>query len=455
MKTYDLIVIGSGSGMIVSDEAVAQGLRVALIDKGPLGGTCLNVGCIPSKMLIYPADRLMEIREARKLGIEAEIKGVGFLSIMQRMRRNRQKERSHIRGDIKEQQKLDYYKAEARFVGDCTLEVAGQRIKGEKVLIASGSRPSIPSIKGLDKVNYLTNETVLELRERPDSLVIIGGGYIGVEYGHFFAAMGAKVAILEMGDRLVPSEEPEISRLLERALGKRMEVRVNTRLEGIERSEGAVVVVARNVKNGRRSRFVAQDLMLAAGRRSNADLLRVENTGVETDGNGFIKVNEYLQTSKKNIFAIGDAIGVPMLRHKANMEALLVAQNMLNGEKLKADYSAMPHAIYSRPQIASVGLTEEKARRNHDVLVGKVKYFAVAKGQAMMEKEGFAKVIVENGSQRILGFHMVGPYAPELIQEVVNAMSSGGHIKEINEGVHIHPSLSELAPFTISSLEWE
>jgi dihydrolipoamide dehydrogenase len=454
MKSYDVIVIGSGAGAIISDEAAAQGLKVALIDRGPLvGGTCLNWGCIPSKMLIYTADRIVEIKEARKLGIEAEVKNIDFHSIMERMRKSRQESQTHIREGIKQSKNLDFYEGEGHFMGDYTLEVNGDKLKGERIFIASGSRPFIPLIKGLENVDYLTNESVLELKERPDNLIIIGGGYIAVEFGHFFAAMGTEVTILEMADRLVLSEELEISDLLKGELSKRMKVYTNALAEEVIESESGVAVVTKDTNTGKRREFTAQRIMMAVGRRSNADILEVENTGVETDKKGFIKVNEYLETNQNNIFAIGDANGQQMFRHMANREAEIVAQNVFYGTKIKVDYSAIPHAVYSHPQIASVGLTEAQARENYNILIGRTKYFDIAKGEAMMEKEGFAKVIVEKGSSRILGFHIIGPYAPELIQEVVNAMTSGGGLEEMNQGIHIHPALSELVQYTLNSLE--
>lgn len=453
MKRYDVIVIGSGCGAIISDEAVYQGLKVALVDKGPLGGTCLNVGCIPSKMLIYPADRIVEIQEANKLGIDAVIKMIDFHSIMERMRRSRKADREQIREGIKQQQNLDYYEGEGHFISDYTLEVNGGTIKGEKIFITSGSRPLIPPIKGLDDVGYLTNETILELNGKPDSLIIIGGGYIAVEFGHFFAAMGTRVAILEMADRLILSEEPEISKLLQKELSKRMEIHTNTQAEEVRKDKDGVAVIIKDANDAKHKKFVAQKVMVAVGRRSNSDILKVANTGVETDRRGFIKVDDYLETSKKNIFAVGDANGEQMFRHMANREALLVAQNVFYGGKIRIDYSAVPHAIYSHPQIASVGLTEEDARKQHDIIIGRARYSDIAKGEAMLEKEGYAKVIVEKGTDRILGFHIIGPYAPELIQEVVNAMTSGGHIEEINDSIHIHPALSELIPNTLNSLE--
>ena len=453
MKKYDVIVIGSGCGALISDEASSHGLRAALVDKGPLiGGTCLNWGCIPSKMLIYPADRIVEIQEDKKLGIEAEIKNVDFYSIMERMRKSRQESQRHIREGVKQTENTDFFEGEAHFIDDYTLEVNGERIKGTRIFIASGSRPFIPPLKGLDSIDYLTNETVLELKERPDSLIIIGGGYIAVEFGHFFASMGTKVTILEMANRLILSEEPEIAELLKKALSKRMEVHTNAQAEEVKGSNSGVTVVAKDKDSGKQRNLTARRIMIAVGRRSNADLLKVENTGVELDARGFIKVNEYLETTRKNIFAVGDANGQQMFTHMANREAAIVSQNSFHDTKLKVDYTAVPHAVYSHPQIASVGLGEENARKSYDIIVGRTKYFDVAKGEAMIEKDGFAKAIVEKGSGRILGFHIIGPYAPVLIQEVVNAMTSDGHIEEINQGIHIHPALSELIPTTVNSL---
>ena len=452
MKNYDAIVIGTGCGAIISDEATAHGLKTALIDKGPLiGGTCLNWGCIPSKQLIYPADRIVEIEESGRLGITAEVKNIDFNAIMRRVRRSRKESQAHLREGLKQAENLDFYEGEAYFVADYTLEVNGEKLKGKNIFIASGSRPFIPPIKGLENIDYLTNESSLELKERPDSLVIIGGGYIAVEYGHFFAAMGTKVTILEMADRLVLSEEPEIAELLKKKLSRRMVVYTGAQAGEVRASKNGVTVITKDRQSGGERRFTAQRIMMAVGRMSNADVLKVENTGVDLDGRGFIKVNEHMETSRKNIYAVGDANGQQMFTHMANREAAIAAHNVLHGDTMAVDYSAVPHAVYSHPQIASVGLREEEARKDHEIIVGRTSYYDVAKGEAMMEKDGFAKAIVEKGTDKILGFHIIGPYAPELIQEVVNAMQSGGGAGELNEGIHIHPALSELIPMTVNS----
>jgi len=452
VNEYDVIVIGSGSGAIIVSVALSQGLKVALVDKGPLGGTCLNLGCIPSKILIYPADVIAEIQEAKKLGIHAEITSIDFNSIMERMKGTVQEGRNHMRIGIENTRDLDFYKGEGHFVEDYTIDVNREKIRAKKIFVASGARPLIPSITGIDKVEYLTNENVLELEKRPESIIIIGGGYIAAEYGHFFASMGTAVTILQRGDRLVPNEEPEISDLLKRKMEKRMDI--HTDMEALEVKENAnyYTVIGKDRNTNEEKEFTANKVMIAAGRKSNADLLKVENTGVEMDGRGFIKANDYLETTKENIWALGDAIGKQMFRHVANREAGLAWHNATHERKIKMDYSATPYAVFSHPQIASVGLTEEQARKDHDILVGKAKYSDVAKGGAMMEEEGFAKAIIEKNSGRILGFHIIGPHAPILIQEVINAMANEGGIQSIANSMHIHPALSELILTTLGNL---
>ena len=439
--------------MNIVDQTLANGMEVALVDKGPLGGTCPNLGCIPSKMLIFTADRIAEIQEASKLGIDAEIRNIDFRTIMERMRQSVSENREHMRQELSHAEKLDFYEGKGHFTGEYTLEVKGEQIKGKMIFIASGSRPLIPPIKGLDSLDYLTSETVLKLKERPDSLIIIGGGYIAVEYGHFFAAMGTRVTILEMADRLVLAEEPEISQLLKKELSQRMEVYTDVRVEEVRRNGNNTTVIVNALKGGGRKEFTAQRILVAAGRRSNADMLQLENTGAEVDEKGFVKVNEFLETTQKNIFAVGDANGQQMFTHVANREAAVATHNALHGSKMKMDYSAAPHAVYSHPQIASVGLTEENAKKTHKILVGRARYSDVAQGKAMMEGNGFAKAIVEVNSEKILGFHIIGPYAPILIQEVINVMASGGNINHLQTGMHIHPALSELILRTLDNLE--
>ncbi len=452
MRQYDFIVVGSGCGLTIVDEALSHGLKVALVDRGPVGGTCLNVGCIPSKMLIHTADRILDAQEAVKLGVRVKVKSINFQAIMERMRKFVTTSSEHVSKGLMKRKLLDNFEGEGYFKDDFAHEVNGETLTGKRIFLASGSRPFVPTIRGLDSVSYLTNETILKLIELPESLIVIGGGYIAVEFGHFFAAMGSKVTILEMADRLVLSEEPEIATLLKKQLSRRMGVYTNHLVQEVRSTEdNSIIVSAVDKLTGLVKEFKARKILVAVGRRSNADLLKVQNTGVELDERGFIKVNEYVETTKKGIFAVGDANGQQMFTHVANKEAMLAVDNVLHGKRQKMDYSAVPHAVYSHPQIASVGLSEEKAMAKYKVLIGKAKYYDVAYGVAMLEKEGFAKAIIQQETGRILGFHVIGPDAPVLIQEVINAMSSKGNVDEIFSSLHIHPALTELIPSTLGN----
>jgi dihydrolipoamide dehydrogenase len=452
VKTYDVVVIGSGSGQMIVDAALRQGLRVALVEKGPLGGTCANVGCIPSKMLITPADRVMEIREGRKLGIEAEIQTIDFEAIMERMRRLRDEELEEMRESIEDTEDLDFYPTEGHFVADHTLEVGGTRIRGEKVFIVAGTRSLIAPVPGLDQVDYLTSDTVFDLEERPESMIIIGGGYIACELGHFFSAMGTEVAIVGRNERLVPGEDPEISELLRKKLAERMRVFTGTEASGVRRDDGGYEVVGRNRRTGEQTEFRGQHLLVATGRQSNADLLRLGNAGIETDQRGFIQVNDYLETNVPHIYAFGDVIGKQLFKHHANREAIVAWHNSQHDDKAAMDYRVSPHAVFTYPQIASVGLTEEAAKRERKILVGRAKYTDVAYGVTLMEEDGFAKAIVDAQSKEILGFHIIGPHAAILLQEVVNAMASAGNVASVAVGMHVHPALPELVMRALNSL---
>jgi dihydrolipoamide dehydrogenase len=449
MKEYDLIVLGAGSGLIVADEAHNAGQKVALVEKDLLGGTCLNVGCIPSKLWITPADRIVEINESQKFGIHATVEKIDAEKIMEKTRRRVREWRGHIEKAVKSDRTFPYYHGEAHFVADYTLEVNGQRIHGKKIVIATGARPFIPPIPGINQVHYLTSDTVFDLKTPPESMIVIGGGYIGVELAHFLAAMGTKITIVQRQDRLLPLEDSDVSEVLLRALQKRMNIMLNANAMAIRKKGSSAQLEVE--QNGKTTTIEAQTILVATGRQSNADLLHCEQTGVKLDEHGFIKVNGYFETTKKNVWAFGDAIGEHMFKHTANREAYWVWNNMTSKKKIRVDFTAEPHAVFSYPQIAGVGLTEWEAKQQGKrYVVKKVKYTDVAKGVALEEEQGFAKAVVEKGTGKILGFHIIGPEASILIQEVVNAMANGTHIRGILAGMHIHPALSELIPKALS-----
>jgi dihydrolipoamide dehydrogenase len=268
--------------------------------------------------------------------------------------------------------------------------------------------------------------------------------------------MGTKVTLVQRNKRLVPDEEPEISALLKKELSRRMEIHTNTEAVEIKKDGSRFMVVVKDRENNGSKEFTSQKILIAAGRQSNADLLKVENTGVKTDKKGYIMANDYFETSKKNIWAFGDVIGKKMFKHVANREASLVWHNAAHQEKEKMDYRSAPHAVFSYPEIASVGLTEEEARKAYpatELLVGTGKYSKTARGEAMMEEEAFAKAIVKKKDGKILGFHIIGPYSSILIQEVVNVMANNGDMWSIARAMHIHPALSEVIITTLGNLE--
>jgi dihydrolipoamide dehydrogenase len=254
------------------------------------------------------------------------------------------------------------------------------------------------------------------------------------------------VTIIQRNQRLVPDEEPEIAELLHKTLSRRMTIHTNTEAVEVRGSDGAITVIARE-RGGKTMELAAQTLLVAAGRRSNADLLHVETTGVKTNERGYIVVDDHFGTTKTNIWSFGDAIGKKMFRHSANEEAELAWHNAIHGKKSRINYLTVPHAVFSYPEIASVGLTEEQAIKligKKELLVGKAMYTDVARGEAMMETEGFAKAVVLRKSGKILGYHIIGPQASILIQEVVNAMAADGNLWSVAKGMHIHPALSEV-----------
>jgi mycothione reductase len=375
---------------------------------------------------------------------------------MERMRKTVKKSHDHMKESVEKAEEFDYYDGETNFTGDYTLEVKGQKIKGKTIFIVSGVRPLIPPIKGVESIEYLTNESALQLTALPESMIIIGGGYIAAEFAHFFEAMGTQVTIVQRNKLLVPEEEPEISGLLKTALSRRMKVLTGTEAVEVSQTGKVVTVTAKERDSGKQIELTAHSLLIAAGRKSNADVLMVQNTGVKTDERGYIIVNDFLETTKKDIWAFGDAIGKKMFRHSANHEAELVWHNAIHGKKSRMNYLTVPHAVFSYPEIASVGLTEEQAIKlmgKHEVLVGKAMYTDVARGEAMMETEGFTKAVVHRKSGKILGYHIIGPQASILIQEVVNAMAADGNLWSVAKGMHIHPALSEVVLKAFGKLE--
>jgi mycothione reductase len=453
MEEFDVLVIGSGSGMLVASAAVDAGYKVALVEGGRMGGTCINVGCVPSKMLIHPADVIQTVNHAGAIGVRAAVNEVDFQTIMNRMHTLVTHDTKHQAAAVEATPQMMWFKEQGEFISDYTMQVGAHTIKAKVIFIASGARTLIPPVKGIQTVDYLTSDTVLELKTQPKSVIIAGGGYIGVEYGHFFSAIGTKTTIIQREDRLLPNEEPEISELLRSELGKRVDVFTSYDVVEVTQMGAEKAVTMRSRADGSERKVTAEAFMVATGRISNADRLKVEKTGVKLDERGFIQVNEHLETSKKHIYAFGDAIGKAMFKHAANYEAGVVWHNSTHDHKVPIDFLPTPHGVFTYPQIASVGFKQEEAKKHYNILVGVAYYRDTAMGAAMGSPEGFVKVIVEKETGKILGAHIIGPEATVLIQEITNAMvTPPGDYGPIARGMHIHPALNEVVQNAFGAL---
>jgi mycothione reductase len=463
---FDLIVIGSGAGLDVANAAAQHGLKVAIVEKGRMGGTCLNRGCIPSKLLIHSADVMETIKMAGAFGIYVDKISIDYGKIVSRVKRIIDYDSDSIRRGFEAIDNPVLFPVEGRFIGGKKIEVDGQVIVAPKILIATGTRPAIPDINGLNESNYITSDQALRLEKQPKSLTIIGGGYIAAELAHFFGALGSTINIVQQRDLLIPQEDEDISMKFTELFLRKYNIFLGYNTESVRRRNELYHVVARKNDTGRPVEIVSDQLLVATGRIPNSDSLDLAKTGVRTNEQGFIEVDERLETNVRGIFALGDAIGKYQFRHSANWEVQYAFNNMMattNNKKLAVDYSAMPHAIFSSPQVAAVGYTEQELRRKGqegtkiDYVKSIYPFTNTAMGHAIEDREGFVKFLVERKTKKILGCHVIGTHASILIHEVLVAMKAGkvgsnDTLGNILRTVHIHPALSEVISRAANSI---
>jgi mycothione reductase len=448
IKKYDLIVIGSGAGLEVANAAAQGGLKVAIVEKSRMGGTCLNRGCIPSKLLIHSADVAEIIKMGELFGIRVEKFSIDFQKIVDRVNGIIDSHSNDISNAYKNSASPKLFPLECKFVAEKTLLVGREKITANMILIAAGTRPAIPKIKGLATINYVTSDEALRLDRQPRVLTIIGGGYIAAELGHFFGSLGTKINIIQKHKYLIPDEDQEISKKFTEIFSRKYNVYLQCIPELVTKKNGKFVISAKRSEATKYLEIESDQLLLATGRVPYSDTLNLSKTGVEVDEDGYIKVDKTLETSVEGIFALGDIIGRYQFRHSANLEAQYAYYNILNyKKKIPVDYSAMPHAIFSSPQVAGVGYTEQelKQKSNKEYVKSIYRYIDTAMGRALEEREGFVKFLVSKATRKILGCHIIGTQASVLIHEVLVAMKSGdGTIDSISKTVHVHPALSEV-----------
>lgn len=438
MKNYDLAIIGSGpGGYVAALYASHHKLSVCVIEKDLVGGTCLNRGCIPTKAMLNSASLLSKIKESQDHGIDVQGYSINFQKIASRKDEVVLRLRTGIE-TLFRANKVDLIKGAAKLKGADEIEVKGQgAISAKSIIIATGSRVAeLPGIK-LDEADILSSDGILNIKELPQSLLIIGGGVIGCEFANLFNALGAKVVMVELLDRLITTQSREISKKLELVFKKRgMEVFTSCKVESITKESTLKI----RISNGQA--IEVEKVLVAVGRIPDTDGIGLEGLGIRTE-KGRIVVDEYLKTAVKGVYAIGDCIGGPLLAHKASYEGIMACDNIL-GKSRKADYANIPNCIYTDPEIASVGLSEEEARNRYpDCRIAKFPYLASGKAYLIGRPEGFIKIIGDSKG-RILGIEIFGEEACDLIGEATLAKTMDVNIKDLSYVVHGHPTLSEI-----------
>src|SRR5579875_691866 len=444
MERFDLIVIGSGSGLDVANAAAEHGMKVAIIEKDRMGGTCLNRGCIPSKLLLHSADVMETIHNAYLFGIYVHEYSIDYPKIIERVNGIVDPESSEIRKAFDNIKNPRLFPVQCRFVGQKEIQAGDSVITSDKILIACGARPSIPKIEGLEGSGYITSTEALRLKIQPKVLTILGGGYIACELAHFFGSLGTKINIVQRRDFLLPNEDEDVYKKFTDIFSKKYHVYAGHQTYKIRKEGDTFHVLARDGK-GKEADIESDQLLVAAGRTPNTDTLDLEKTGVKTNEKGYVIVDELLETSTRGIFALGDVIGRYQFKHSANHEAQYAFENIVHDKKMAVNYEAMPHAVFSSPQVAGVGRTEQDLRRNKiDYMRSVYPYSGSAMGQAIEDREGFVKLLVDRNTRKILGCHIMGTDASVLVHEVLVAMRSGGTIDALANTIFIHPALSEV-----------
>ena len=446
MKTYDIVVIGGGpGGYTAALHAAKLGQKTALIEADFLGGTCLNRGCIPSKTYLKHADIIEQIEKGKEWGIDS-----GPLQLsLSKMKNRKDDVIKRLRNGIAFLLKngtVDVYDGYGTVLpdGKVTIQSVDKEeklmIKGDKVIIATGSAPAVPPISGLDTVHYETSDTVFDLDEIPKSVIIIGGGVIGVEFATIFASLQSDVTIIEASDRIIPTEDREASQFLTKMLEKKgITIHTGTKVQSIQESDGKKLVRCEDAK-GKERTLCAETLIVSTGRRPN--VAAVAELHLETNG-PFLKVNSQMETSATNIYAIGDVIGGWQLAHAASAEGIVAANNA-SGRNDFIDYKVMPRCIYTLPEIASVGLSEEEAKKEGlEVRIEKFDFAGSGKAISAGQPEGFTKIIYEKKFGEIIGVVMAGVHVTELIANASAFMYLEGTIEEAATMIHPHPTIAE------------
>ena len=458
LEKFDVTVIGGGPGGYVCAIRLSQlGLKTACIEsRGSLGGTCLNVGCIPSKNLLNFSENFHKAKNFEKIGIE-----VGEVKLnLDKMMKNKENAVTVLTKGIEflfKKNKVTYFKGKGSFKSTNEISILAEgketTIQTDKTIISTGSEPlPIPGME-FDEEKILSSTGALSLSKLPKKMLVVGGGYIGLEMGSVWSRLGTQVEVIEFLDHITPGIDREVSREFEKILKKQgIKFQLNTKVEKIIKNKNFVSIdVVDKEKN--KKKIEADVVLISVGRKPYIEGLNLENVGVETDEKGKVKVNKNFETNVKNIYAIGDVIEGPMLAHKAEEEGIAVAE-LIAGQSGHVNYDIIPSVIYTSPEIASVGKTEEQLKTNkNNYKVGKFPFMANSRAKAIDETEGFVKILADSLTDKVLGVHIIGPHAGEMIAEMAIAMEFGASSEDIARTCHAHPTFSEAIKEAALSVE--
>ncbi len=443
----EVAVIGAGPGGYVAAIRAAQlGLRTAVIEKEFVGGTCLNVGCIPSKALLDASHLFSQIKRASTFGIRVEGASVDFVAMQRHKAKVVKALTTGVRGLLK-RHGVEQLAGAARFDAPGTLEVTAddgsvRRVRADNVIVATGSvEAELPGI-GCDEDVVISSRGALGLETVPDRMVVVGAGYIGLELGSVYARLGTEVVVLEMMDRVLPEMDAEVAAMAHTLLGQQgLDIRLGSRVSAVEVEGGSALV--RYSMGGEDTTVEADRVLVSIGRRPATDGLGLDAIGLETDDRGFITVDHGMRTGIPGVYAVGDVIATPMLAHVA-MDEGVVAAECIAGRAAAMEYDAIPAVVFTHPELASVGLREDEAElRGHRLEIGRFPFRGNGRARARDDMDGWVKVIADADTDVILGVHCVGPEAGHLIHEAVVAMGYGGYAEDLALTVHAHPTLSE------------
>jgi len=448
-EKFQVVVIGGGPGGYVCAIRLAQlGFKTACIEsRGSLGGTCLNVGCIPSKNLLNLSENYHKAKNLSKLGIE-----VGEVKLnLEKMMKNKDKAVTVLTKGVEflfKKNKVTYFKGIGSFKSANTISILDEQkketvIEAEKIVISTGSVPaSLPGIKFDEKI-IISSTGALTLKKVPKKMVVVGGGYIGLEMGSVWSRLGAEVHVVEFLENITPGMDREVSTEFMKILKKQgINFHMQTKVEEIKKDDKGVRILTYD-KNGKKINFDCDVVLISVGRKPNTNKLNLESIGVDLDEKKRIKTNKNFQTNISNIYAIGDVIEGPMLAHKAEDEGIAVAENIA-GQSGHVNYDIIPGVVYTSPEVASIGKTEEQLKEeNIKYKIGKFSFMANSRAKAIDEAEGFVKILADESTDKVLGAHIIGPHAGELIAEIGLGMEFGASAEDIARTCHAHPTFSE------------